>query len=179
MAAYNAETAVIGIRAEDSVGITSEYLYDGTQDGSATFGVVTEIVTTTDELIVSESMTYTQDYNYLESYTDARGMTSYYDYDVLSGRLLSATDPNGNTVDYSYENIEIDGMMIEQQTVTGQAEPNGPPVMSNYYSMLGNLQVIMRGDDLDGYLEDDCGDFYYQMGRDELGRITGAAVKDN
>ena len=139
-------------------GITTDYYYGGTQDGSTTYGVITEIVSTADELLTGEMMTYTPDYNYLASYTDSRLMTSTFDYDVLSGQLLSATDANGNTVEYTY-----DGATGELLAVSGQAEPN-VPVVTAFSFADGLLDEITRGGTA------------YGLEYDEIGRYYGASI---
>lgn len=139
-------------------GITTDYYYDGTQDGSTTYGVITEIVSTTDDLTTSESMTYTSDFNYLTSYTDSSGMTSVFNYDTLSGQLLSATDPEGNQVEYEY-----DSDTGELLAVAGQADPNTLATTSFDYAQ-GLLREISRNG------------VTYQLGYDDIGRQDSVVV---
>ena len=139
--------------------IVTEYFYDGTQDGSTTFGVVTEITSTADEISTTEYMTYTEDYNYLESYTDARGMTSYFEYDEITGQLLSATDPNGNISEYTYD--DITGKL---SAILGQAEENGPSIATTFGYTQDKLQSILRNNTA------------YDFETDDIGRTAAAKV---
>ena len=182
---------IIQTQASD---ITTNYFYNPesieqmNQDGRATYGVITDIISTAEELVTFESMTYTPDFNYLASYTDARGMTSAFGYDMLSGRLLSATDPNGNTVEYMYSIVPVieevgvgvyETYTVEQVSVSGRAETNGPPVTTSFCSTQGVLRVILRGDDLNDLINGSGGDFHYRMEYDELGRVAGVNAGGN
>ena len=154
---------------QETAGITTYFYYGGTRDGSTTYGVVTEVVSITENgYTTRESMTFTDCFNFLTSYTDARGMTSTFEYCLLSGRLLTATDPNGNTVTYSFEFVEIDGQVVEQKIITGQAEPGGPPSVTSFSSTEGLLQEITRS-----------GDISYHMEHDALGRVVEVGVGGN
>ncbi|MCL2105912.1 MAG: Ig-like domain-containing protein [Oscillospiraceae bacterium] len=101
------------------------------------YGAVTGVtVVGEDGLIAKESMTYTPDYNYPATYTDARGLTTSYSYDPQSGQLLSVTDPRGNVIAHSY-----DANTGELLSTAG-----GASASTSYSYLSGLLQSVQQGD---------------------------------
>ena len=130
-----------------TVGIATYFTY-------GSYGTITEVMSVAGDLVTRESMTYTPCWNFLASYTDARGMTSYFDFCVLSGRLLSTTDPNGNQITHTFD---------------GESHTVGSFGSSISFNEIGGLlDNITRGDGLS-----------YNFLRDNLGRVAGIAIGDH
>ena len=79
-------------------GLTQSHTYDakGNRLTSTTIGPDTSD-------FIKSSVTYATNENYPSSMTDARGKTVTQDIDPVSGVLRSATDPSGQTVQYTYD----------------------------------------------------------------------------
>ncbi len=75
--------------------VTEEFMGTVGSDGS---------VDTSSPYLKSEQ-NYTADGNYVDSMTDTAGNTASKITDPQSGKLLSATDPEGNTTTYSYDSV--------------------------------------------------------------------------
>ncbi|MCL2447144.1 MAG: hypothetical protein FWD06_10310 [Oscillospiraceae bacterium] len=89
---------------DEKTGMVTSFIYDR-------FGNVTSRTIRNGDLSLTESMVYTPCGNFLLEHTDFNDNTSYFAWDtvliggrevVSRGLLLSATDPNGNTITYTY-----------------------------------------------------------------------------
>ena len=129
----------------DNNGVTTSFTYAGPRSH-----IVTGITTTSADgtLVSSEQMTYTPDYNFIATFTNARGGVSSFTYDLQRGLRLSATDPTGNTVTYTY-----DPLSDELLSVAGRADPN-IPVSTSFTHQGYMLQNITRNSMQYGHVYD-------------------------
>lgn len=79
--------------------IHHSYQYDSM--GNRTETTLIDIMDGT--MVIQTATTYTPDGNHKASETDARGKTAIYHTDMAKDTLMSVTDPNGQTVSYSYD----------------------------------------------------------------------------
>jgi YD repeat-containing protein len=100
---YNNDGDVESVEDEES-GMVTELIHDD-------FGNVTSRTITNGELSLTETMEYTPCGNFVSKHTDFNGGESTFVWDtvriggrdvVRRGLLLSATDPNGNVITYTY-----------------------------------------------------------------------------
>lgn len=80
---------------DEETGMTTSFTYDN-------WGNVTSRTIINGELSLTETMLYTPCGNFVREHTDFNGNTSVFTWDVNRGLLLSARDPRGNTVTYTY-----------------------------------------------------------------------------
>ncbi|MCL2513112.1 MAG: DNRLRE domain-containing protein, partial [Oscillospiraceae bacterium] len=138
-------------------GIKTEYFYD-VQDplDASTYGMVTSTkVTGKDGVTKTESsVTYTNDYNYAISRTDARGETVTYSVDTTKGLLMSAADPKGNVRSYTYD-PDTDFRLSS----SGEMDANNPVATEfEYETWEGDLlKSITRNSTVYAYNYDDFG----------------------
>jgi len=123
-------------------GIKTEYFYTPQAGTASTFGMVTSTkVTGKDGVTKTESsVTYTNDYNYVLSKTNALGETVTYNIDEDKGLLLSATDPKGNVRSYDY-----DPLTDIRLSSNGASDPL-TPVSTEFEYEDDAIKSIMRND---------------------------------
>ncbi|MCL2106298.1 MAG: DNRLRE domain-containing protein [Oscillospiraceae bacterium] len=110
----------------DKNGVETHYDYTPQGGTTNTYGMATGVtVKLNNEVMSSESMVYTPNYNYLLSHIDTRGGISSYTYNTAKGLMTSFTDPKGNTVSYEYHNLTD-----ELVSTTGNADPLTPVTTS-------------------------------------------------
>jgi RHS repeat-associated protein len=84
----------------DALGRRTSYAYDSNGN------LISKTLLAGTAEAVTETMTYTGDYNYLASATDALGHQSLFSYDS-SGNLTQATDGNGNVTKFVFNNAGL------------------------------------------------------------------------
>jgi len=141
-------------------GVTIEYSYDSQGSTGTTYGLPTGIkVTGANGEFSESSMHYLDDeYNYLDTITDARGGITAYTYNKQKGLLMSVTDPEGNTESYTYD-ANNDRLL----STTGKAD-SVTPITNNYAYQDGAISGITRNGTT------------YSYERDSFNRITASKV---
>lgn len=135
-------------------GLTANYTYDskGNPD-SVELVYEGDATTPTDDLMLSESITYTYGQGVYPTYsvkaTNQRGMESIWRYDAKDGTLTGYTDPKGNSITYTYnaKNDVLESATNDAQNVSyGYDEffkhrtsiTHGNTVYSFTYDQFGN-----------------------------------------
>ena len=124
------------------------------------FGLPERTISSNGLLEIIKDYTYTEDGNYVESQTDVNGVTTEYDFDRNSGRLLSQKDAQGNTENYVYD--AIGSLRRISQTVNGLS--NGDEIFNEYTYENDRLKEIKHN----GYI--------YSFEYDAFGNVTVAKI---
>ena len=139
---------------DEKTGMVTSFTYD-------THGNVTSRTITNGELSLTETMRYTPCGNFVREHADFNGGVSTFDWDVNRGLLMSATDPNGNTVSYTY--CPTTDRLL---TVSGQAHPG--QVVTTSFDVRATMAIITRSHR----------GTTYRYRYDSRGRTTHAMVGD-
>ncbi len=117
-----------------------------------------------DAAFIKTESTYTADGNYNATSKDARGNVVTQNVNATDGTLTSVTDPNGQTVSYTYD---------ASKRVTGVQTTAGGKTYKNAYTYANDrIQKVQHN------TTTDTPDVEYTFGYDELGRKTTVKAGD-
>lgn len=115
-----------------------------------------------DAAFIKTESTYTADGNYKTASKDARGSVATQNVNATDGTLTSVTDPNGQTVSYTYD---------ASKRVTGVQTTAGGKTYKNAYAYANDrIQKVQHN------TTTDTPDVEYAFGYDALGRKTTVKV---
>ena len=115
-----------------------------------------------DSAFIKTESTYTADGNYKAATRDARGNVVTQNVNATDGTLTSVTDPNGQTVSYTYD---------ASKRVTGVETTAGGKTYKNAYTYANDrIQKVQHN------TTSDTPDVEYAFGYDALGRKTAVKV---
>ena len=144
-------------------GVVTAYSYETPTDEGSTYGNPTKVTVKNSDGTLQSSctMTYSDDYNYLEEVTDSRNGTTKYVYDTVKGVLNSVTDANGNVTTYTYD-PNTDALL----STSGQTSSTDTAITNTYTYTNDRLTAITHNG------------FNYGFNYDSFGRVTSTTVAD-
>lgn len=140
--------------------IRTNNLYD--DNGNLTQTTVIDIMDGTCAIITGQS--HTSDGNHIATKTDARGKVVTYTTDLARDTLMRVTDPNGQSVDYMYDN--------ERRVIGASATVNGNVCKNAYSYENSRLKTVAHN------TTDDSPDVTYTFSYDEFGNPTTLNLGD-
>ena len=115
---------------DEKTGMVTSLIHDN-------FGNVTSRTITNGDLSLTETMVYTPCGNFVREHVDFNDGRSIFTWDVLRGLLLSATDPNGNTITYTY--CPTTDQLL---SVSGRANPG--QIVTTSFDVQDTIATITR-----------------------------------
>lgn len=115
-----------------------------------------------DAAFIKTESTYTADGNYKTASKDARGSVATQNINATDGTLTSVTDPNGQTVNYSYD--------ASKRVTEVQTTADGKTCKNAYTYENDRIKTVAHN------TTGDTADVTYSFDYDEMGRKTTVKV---